>query len=187
LEGVAISEKNQQDFLKVDNELELRGIQAGILFCPVCGKMNDFSGVQEGTTRFFCAYCHRGIYSFWDEYYDGKLSLQICSYCNHPTFQGKKFCLSCGKQQANYKARKALYFGSEKVTKRKLLHYLSYILILVIPLVLYFLVFYILETYGVIDDDLEMTYIFFLGIPVILIISLIVVFYLFIRRRRVSR
>lgn len=84
----------------------IREITDGDVFCPKCGKRNNFSFGKPGeTTNYYCAYCHGWLNYYWEEYQKGEITLNNCEACQQPTFDQEKFCISCGLVQRSYKPK----------------------------------------------------------------------------------
>ncbi|MHA1187085.1 MAG: hypothetical protein ACTSSK_09475 [Candidatus Heimdallarchaeota archaeon] len=81
----------------------IQDITVGIIFCPLCGKENNFSHLKSKEVKhYFCSYCQRVLSTLWDDYYSGKSSLSNCDQCHSSTFANQKYCINCGFKNSGY-------------------------------------------------------------------------------------
>ena len=111
-DGVSLSKEKELE------EKQIRSLTDSIVFCPKCGCENFF-GNDPFITQFFCKKCHVKLNEIWDNYFEGKLTVNKCLTCQQYTFEKFRYCIACGKTdivRKNRKKRKRflLFFESRR-------------------------------------------------------------------------
>ena len=96
-------------------ELVLKSIKYGTTFCPMCGTKNNFETIENQNTKIFqCRNCAIPLDALWDDYYQKKIKVRLCSHCASVTFADKNYCINCGTKIATHSEMKT------KTTKSKM-------------------------------------------------------------------